>query len=44
MSTLEALAEELGLTRERVRQIQQEALRRLREHMRSRRLDGGALL
>lgn len=44
MSTLESLAEELGLTRERVRQIQQEALRRLREHMRCRRLDGGALL
>lgn len=44
MSTLEALAEELGLTRERVRQIQQEALQRLREHMRCRRLDGGALL
>jgi RNA polymerase nonessential primary-like sigma factor len=31
--TLEALAERLGLTRERVRQIQQEALGKLRRHL-----------
>ncbi len=44
MATLEALAEELGLTRERVRQIQQEALKRLREHMQRQRLSGDAVL
>ncbi|WP_415033399.1 RNA polymerase sigma factor RpoS [Azonexus sp.] len=42
--TLEALAEALGLTRERVRQIQQEALRRLHEHLRRQRMGGEALL
>jgi RNA polymerase nonessential primary-like sigma factor len=37
--TLEALAERLGLTRERVRQIQQEALVKLRRHMQRRGID-----
>jgi RNA polymerase nonessential primary-like sigma factor len=37
--TLEALAERLGLTRERVRQIQQEALSKLRRHMQRRGID-----
>lgn len=37
--TLEALAERLGLTRERVRQIQQEALLKLRRHMARRGID-----
>jgi RNA polymerase nonessential primary-like sigma factor len=37
--TLEALAERLGLTRERVRQIQQEALAKLKRHMARRGID-----
>ena len=37
--TLEALAERLGLTRERVRQIQQEALVKLKRHMARRGID-----
>jgi RNA polymerase nonessential primary-like sigma factor len=37
--TLEALAERLALTRERVRQIQQEALGKLRRHMARRGID-----
>jgi RNA polymerase nonessential primary-like sigma factor len=37
--TLEALAERLGLTRERVRQIQQEALAKLRRHLARRGID-----
>lgn len=37
--TLEALAERLGLTRERVRQIQQEALLKLKRHMARRGID-----
>jgi RNA polymerase nonessential primary-like sigma factor len=37
--TLEALAERLGLTRERVRQIQQEALVKLKRHMQRRGID-----
>jgi RNA polymerase nonessential primary-like sigma factor len=37
--TLEALAERLGLTRERVRQIQQEALGKLKRHMARRGID-----
>ena len=37
--TLEALAERLGLTRERVRQIQQEALAKLKRHMQRRGID-----
>lgn len=32
--TLQEVAEELGLTRERVRQIQAEALRKMRSHVR----------
>ncbi|MEH6549566.1 MAG: RNA polymerase sigma factor RpoS [Pseudomonadales bacterium] len=39
-STLEQVGSEIGLTRERVRQIQVEALRRLREIMESNDLDG----
>jgi len=31
--TLEALAERMGLTRERIRQIQHEALHKLKRHM-----------
>jgi RNA polymerase nonessential primary-like sigma factor len=37
--TLEALAERLGLTRERVRQIQQEALAKLKRHLQRRGID-----
>ncbi len=37
--TLEALAERLGLTRERVRQIQQEALGKLKRHLQRRGID-----
>ena len=37
--TLEALAERLSLTRERVRQIQQEALAKLKRHMQRRGID-----
>jgi RNA polymerase nonessential primary-like sigma factor len=37
--TLEALAERLGLTRERVRQIQQEALNKLKRHLQRRGID-----
>jgi RNA polymerase nonessential primary-like sigma factor len=37
--TLEALAERLGLTRERVRQIQQEALVKLKRHLQRRGID-----
>jgi len=37
--TLEALAERMGLTRERVRQIQQEALAKLKSHMKRRGID-----
>jgi RNA polymerase nonessential primary-like sigma factor len=37
--TLEALAERLGLTRERVRQIQQEALVKIKRHMQRRGID-----
>jgi RNA polymerase nonessential primary-like sigma factor len=39
VETLEALAERLGLTRERVRQIQQEALVKLKRHMARRGID-----
>ena len=42
--TLEDLAEELNLTRERVRQIQQEALHRLRRTLAARGLERDALL
>jgi RNA polymerase nonessential primary-like sigma factor len=37
--TLEALAERMGLTRERIRQIQQEALHKLKHHMARRGID-----
>jgi RNA polymerase nonessential primary-like sigma factor len=39
VETLEALAERLSLTRERVRQIQQEALAKLKRHMARRGID-----
>ncbi len=42
--TLEVLSERLGLTRERVRQIQNEALLKLRRHMVRQGIDKGALL
>ncbi|MBE7939620.1 MULTISPECIES: sigma-70 family RNA polymerase sigma factor [Ramlibacter] len=41
--TLEVLSERLGLTRERVRQIQNEALLKLRRHMTRNGIDKGAL-
>jgi RNA polymerase nonessential primary-like sigma factor len=44
VATLEALAGELGVTRERVRQIQAEALEKLRARLRRRGLDRDALL
>ncbi|MFT7245021.1 MAG: RNA polymerase nonessential primary-like sigma factor [Candidatus Azotimanducaceae bacterium] len=43
MSTLEEVGQEIGLTRERVRQIQVEALRRLRETMESQGLSAEAI-
>ena len=43
MSTLEEVGREIGLTRERVRQIQVEALRRLRETMESQGLSADAI-
>jgi len=43
MSTLEEVGREIGLTRERVRQIQVEALRRLREIMESNGLNGDSV-
>lgn len=44
MSTLEEVGRELGVTRERVRQIQMEALRRLRRILESRGFSQGVLL
>ncbi len=44
VATLEQLARELGVTRERVRQIQAEALDRLRTRLRVRGLSRDALL
>jgi RNA polymerase nonessential primary-like sigma factor len=41
--TLETLADRLGLTRERIRQIQQESLLKLRRRMARRGVDPGAL-
>ena len=38
-SNSEALAERMGLTRERIRQIQQEALQKLKRHMASHGID-----
>lgn len=43
MSTLEEVGREIGLTRERVRQIQVEALKRLRDILEKQGLDGEAL-
>ena len=43
MSTLEEVGREIGLTRERVRQIQVEALKRLRSILESQGLSGGSL-
>ena len=42
-STLEEVGREIGLTRERVRQIQVEALRRLRQIMETEGLTGDSL-
>jgi RNA polymerase nonessential primary-like sigma factor len=44
VATLEELAQQLGVTRERVRQIQAEALDRLRGRLKRRGLDRDALL
>lgn len=44
ISTLEDVGKEIGLTRERVRQIQVEALRRLRDILKKQGLDGHILL
>jgi RNA polymerase nonessential primary-like sigma factor len=43
ISTLEEVGREIGLTRERVRQIQVEALKRLRDIMRAEGLDSESL-
>ena len=43
VSTLEEVGHEIGLTRERVRQIQVEALKRLRDIMEKQGLDSEAL-
>ena len=43
MSTLEEVGDEIGLTRERVRQIQVEALRRLRDILENQGLTGDYL-
>jgi RNA polymerase nonessential primary-like sigma factor len=43
MSTLEEVGREIGLTRERVRQIQVEALKRLRDILEKQGLNGEAL-
>ncbi len=44
VATLEELAREIGVTRERVRQIQSEALEKLRQRLKRRGLDRDALL
>jgi RNA polymerase nonessential primary-like sigma factor len=44
VATLEELAREIGVTRERVRQIQAEALDKLRERLKRKGLDREALL
>jgi RNA polymerase nonessential primary-like sigma factor len=44
VATLEELAREIGVTRERVRQIQAEALEKLRSRLKRRGLDRDALL
>jgi RNA polymerase nonessential primary-like sigma factor len=43
-ATLEGLAKELGLSKERVRQIQQESLIKLKKHLSSHGLDKGSVL
>ena len=43
MSTLEEVGHEIGLTRERVRQIQVEALKRLRDTMEKQGLSADAI-
>ncbi len=43
VATLEELAREIGVTRERVRQIQAEALEKLRSRLKRRGLDRDAL-
>jgi RNA polymerase nonessential primary-like sigma factor len=43
-STLENIGQEIGVTRERVRQIQIEALRNLREMMESHGISGDSIL
>lgn len=43
-ATLEEVSQELGLTKERVRQIQQEALVKLKKHLQSHGLDRGTVL
>jgi RNA polymerase nonessential primary-like sigma factor len=43
MSTLEEVGHEIGLTRERVRQIQVEALKRLRDILENQGLSGETL-
>ena len=44
VATLEELAREIGVTRERIRQIQAEALEKLRERLKRKGLDREALL
>jgi len=44
VATLEELAREIGVTRERVRQIQAEALEKLRQRLKRRGLNRDALL
>jgi len=44
VATLEELAREIGVTRERVRQIQAEALEKLRSRLKRRGLDRDSLL
>jgi RNA polymerase nonessential primary-like sigma factor len=43
-ATLEGLAKELGLSKERIRQIQQESLIKLKKHLSSHGLDKGSVL
>ena len=43
-ATLEEVSQELGLTKERVRQIQEEALVKLKKHLQSHGLDRGTVL
>jgi RNA polymerase nonessential primary-like sigma factor len=43
-ATLEGLSKELGLSKERIRQIQQESLIKLKKHLSSHGLDKGSVL